>query len=96
VDAARFPFTYYTNQVVKKIGRNWQWSTEFGDLKTVVRFRILRSGEVSAVDIDKSSGDRVFDEQAVRAVKLASPFPPLPDGYEGDDLGVYFEFRYHE
>ncbi|MHB9155251.1 MAG: energy transducer TonB [Endomicrobiales bacterium] len=96
VDAARFPYAYYTSLVVKKIGRSWQWSTEYGKLKAVVYFKIMRSGEIGEVKVKEASGDRLFDEQAVRAISLASPFPPLPSGYSGDDLGVYFEFTYRE
>jgi TonB family protein len=96
VDTARFPYAYYTNTIVRKIGRYWQWSNEFGRLKSVVFFRITKDGSVPEVSLKDSSGDNLFDEQAVRAVKLASPFPPLPDGYPDNDLGVYFEFSYKE
>jgi len=96
VDAAKFPYSYYTNAIVRKIGRYWQWSNEFGRLKSVVFFRIVKDGSVSEVKLKDSSGDSLFDEQAVRAVKLASPFPSLPEGYPDNDLGVYFEFSYKE
>lgn len=93
-DAAKFPYAYYTNTIVKKIGRYWQWSTEFGQLKTVLYFKIQRDGNISEVEVKTSSGDDSFDRQAERAVRLSSPFPPLPDGYQGGDLGVYFEFSF--
>lgn len=96
LDTAQFPYTYYTNMIVKKIGRNWQWGTGFGQMKTVLYFKIRRSGDITDVGVKKSSGDRLFDQQAVRAIKLSSPFPPLPDGYSGDDLGVFFEFGFKE
>ena len=96
VDSARFPYAYYTNAIVKKIGRYWQWTNEFGRLKSVVFFRIGRDGSVQEVNLKDSSGDSLFDEQALRAVQLASPFPPLPEGYPDKDLGVYFEFSYKE
>ncbi|MBN1824333.1 MAG: cell envelope integrity protein TolA [Endomicrobiales bacterium] len=95
-DISNFPFTYYTNQIVRKIGRFWQWSREFGRLKTVVYFKILRDGQVAKIDVKDSSGDSLFDAQAVRAVTLSTPFPPLPESYPGEDLGVYFEFTYRE
>jgi TonB family protein len=96
IDSVRFPYAYYTNLVVRKIGRYWQWSNEFGKLRTVVFFRINRDGGVAEVNLKDPSGDSLFDDQAVRAVKLASPFPPLPEGYAEKDLGVYFEFTYRE
>jgi len=96
LDTAQFPFTYYTNIIVKKIGRNWQWGSGFGQMKTVLYFKIRRSGDITEVNVRKSSGDQLFDDQAVRSIKLSSPFPPLPDGYTGDDLGVFFEFGFKE
>ena len=96
LDSANFPYAYYTRTIVKNIGRNWQWSTGYGQMKAIVFFRIQKSGTVSEVNIKETSGDSMFDQQAVRAVKLASPFPPLPDGYSDSDLGVYFEFTYKQ
>ena len=96
VDMTRFPYAYYTNLIVRKIGRYWQWANEFGKLKSVVYFKILKDGNVSEVSLKDSSGDNLFDEQAMRAVNMASPFPPLPEGYAENDLGVYFEFTYRE
>jgi protein TonB len=96
VDTAKFPYAYYTNQIVRKINRYWQWSNEFGKLKTVVFFKISRDGSVNSETIKDSSGDSLFDDQALRAVTMASPFPPLPDGYPDNDLGVYFEFTFKE
>jgi TonB family protein len=96
LDTANFPYSYYTGGIVRKISRYWQWANQFGNLKTVVYFRIQRDGTVTEATVKKSSGDTLFDQQAVRAVKLSSPFPPLPDGYRDADLGVYFEFAYRE
>ena len=59
-------------------------------------FRIAKDGNILDETVKDTSGDRLFDEQAMRAVKMAGPFPPLPDGYTDNDLGVYFEFTYRE
>ena len=42
----------------------------------------------------KGSGFEFFDSSALRAVMLSDPMPPLPFGYNGDDLGVHFGFEY--
>ena len=96
IDAVRFPYTYYTNQIVKKISQNWQWSSDFGRLTTIIYFKVSKTGNVGEVFVKQSSGDSLFDSQAVRAVKLADPFPPLPFGYEDNELGIYFEFSFKE
>jgi TonB family protein len=97
LETAKFPFTYYVNQVRKKIVENWLWSQNYpGELKTVVYFKILRSGEVVDLRIKESSNNKLYDNICLRAVELAKPFPPLPQGFTEEYLGVYFEFKYKE
>ena len=48
----------------------------FGSLKLSVAIRA--DGSVEKVEIDKSSGHRMLDAAAVRIVKLAAPYSPLP------------------
>ncbi len=87
-----FKYSYYTGAILKKIKRYWQ-DSNINILRTVVYFKIEKNGQISKLKISKSSKDEVFDKNALRAVELASPFPPLPDGYEENSLGVYFEFK---
>lgn len=90
-----FKYSYYASAIYKKIKRYWQ-DSNINVLRTVVYFKIDRSGNISKLKISKSSKNSVFDKNALRAVELASPFPPLPDGYLEDSLGVYFEFKTKE
>ena len=90
-----FKFGYYTNNIVKKISRHWQWSNTVEPYRAVVYFKIYRDGRVFDVKIKESSGNEPFDQNAIRAVELASPFAPLPDSYNEDSLGVYFEFKFN-
>lgn len=97
LETAKFPFTYYVNQIRKKIVENWLWSQNYpGELKTVVYFKILRSGEITELKIKESSNNKLYDNICIRAVEVAKPFPPLPEGFKEDYLGVYFEFKYKE
>ena len=66
----------------------------YSSYRAVVYFRIEKDGFVRNVEIKESSGDEGFDENAIRAVQLASPFAPLPEGYNQEHLGVYFEFKF--
>jgi protein TonB len=96
LDAAKFPYAYYTNMIVKRINRNWQWAQSFGKMKAVIYFKIQKDGRITDIAVKESSGEALFDQQAVRAVSLADPLAPLPDGYSDTDLGVYFEFQFRE
>lgn len=54
----------------------------FGSLKLSVS--INKDGSVEKIEVDKSSGQRILDAAAVRIVKLASPFSPLPPNITKD------------
>jgi colicin import membrane protein len=61
-------------------------------LETVIDVTILRSGAVTEVNFEKKSGNRYFDESALKAIRKASPFPPLPAwiGEGSLDVGIRF------
>lgn len=48
------------------------------DRITVVGVQITDDGKLLDASIDSSSGDRLFDNSALRAVFHAAPFPPVP------------------
>ncbi|MBD3271409.1 MAG: TonB family protein, partial [Elusimicrobia bacterium] len=96
LEGAKFPYLYYLRMIKKKIGQNWEWPQNQGVLKTIVYFKILRTGAVEGIEIDTSSKNSLFDTAALRAVHLAKPFSPLPGGYDEEYLGVYFEFAFKE
>ncbi|HJR52483.1 MAG TPA: energy transducer TonB [Gemmatimonadota bacterium] len=85
-----FEFPWYLEQLVSKIERNWRPTSN--TLSTTVHFRIERSGRIRDIDIAEESGNFLFDQAARRAVEASAPMPPLPDEYDGDYLGVYFQF----
>jgi TonB family protein len=94
VDAARFPFSYFLSAIERKVSENWYTAvSESGaGLSCVVYFRLMRNGGVQDVKIETSSGNSYFDRAALRAVKSAAPFPPLPGGFPDDFLGIHFTF----
>lgn len=46
-----------------------------------VKFDILKDGALGSVEVLKSSGYKILDDEAVRAIKSAAPFQPLPDDW---------------
>lgn len=48
------------------------------DKITVVGVQITEDGKLVDASIDSSSGDKLFDNSALRAVFHAAPFPPIP------------------
>ena len=44
----------------------------------VVTVSIRADGSLESVDINRSSGERILDQAAVRIVNLAAPYAPFP------------------
>jgi TonB family protein len=63
------------------------------NMEAVVHVRILRSGDIADLWYEKSSGNKYFDESALKAVKKANPFPPLPEFIP--DKSVEVGIRFH-
>ena len=65
-------------------------------LEAVIDVTILRSGAVTDVNFEKRSGNRYFDESAMKAIRKASPFPPLPMVIRGTSVQVGIRFHSSE
>jgi TonB family protein len=95
---ANFPYTYYLNIITDRVSSNWFSSLVdpglSGNFQTIIYFRIEKSGQVSDVKIEQSSGVTPLDLSAVRAVKASAPFPPLPREYEDAYLGIHLIFEH--
>jgi len=94
VDAPEFPFSYYLSAIERKVSSNWfSGSVEHGTSRScLVFFRLNRSGGISGLRIEESSGDSYFDRAALRAVRSSAPFPPLPGAFDEPSLGIHFKF----
>jgi colicin import membrane protein len=66
------------------------------NIYAVIHAQILRDGTVVGVGFERRSGNRYFDESALRTVKKASPFPPLPDGFREGNIEVGIRFHSSE
>ena len=62
-------------------------------LEAVIHVTILRSGGTTAINFEKRSGNRYFDESALKAIQKALPFPPLPAEIGGGSLEVGIRFH---
>jgi protein TonB len=93
-DFSNFPYPWYITQVREALWNSWtQRMPSSGMLKCTVRFEIQRGGTVSAVAVERSSGNRLFDYAAETAVESSAPFPVLPDDFYEDALTVHVEFK---
>ncbi|PJB82657.1 MAG: hypothetical protein CO090_02220 [Acidobacteria bacterium CG_4_9_14_3_um_filter_49_7] len=95
LDGANFEYAYYLSIVQDRVGSNWV-RTYIGKGKVKIYFRINRDGSIVGAMIEESSGDVGLDRVALRAITASSPLPPLPEGYEGNSLGIHIWFNYEE
>jgi TonB family protein len=77
----------YLDQIERRIMAAWKLPLNANGLKVFIRLRLERSGRVSDVRVEKSSGDKQFDASAVQAVRRASPFPPVPKSAQSSLVG---------
>ncbi|MGA9333140.1 MAG: TonB family protein [Rudaea sp.] len=54
----------------------------------VLTVALARNGKVKHIDVIESSGHKILDAAAVRIVKLAAPFPPIPTKEGVDELYI--------
>ena len=95
VEGKNFTDDFYLNLIITKIANNWLNPLRGGrKISTVIYFKIQKNGDVTDIKIEKSSGNKLFDQSAKRAVMASSPLPSLPESYTGDFLGVHFEFQH--
>ena len=53
---------------------------------TTVRFTLFKDGTIQNPAITDSSGSTALDNAAIAAVRNAVPYPPFPEGQEGNSL----------
>jgi len=63
--------------------------------KLTLEFVVLGNGELGEVRLIRSSGYSILDQEAVRAVKAASPFQPIPPEV-GSRLCIAGNFEYED
>jgi TonB family protein len=93
LDVADFCCPDYIATMLDRIRSGWQQNQgATGDV--LVKFTIQRSGQITDVSVDKSSGSPVLDLAAMRAVLGTRTLNPLPSAFPNPTLGVRLSFQY--
>jgi protein TonB len=81
----------------ERVAQKWRTDSVDARIRTlppaIVTYEILRNGTVRNVRVVQSSGNALLDNSAQRAIYEAAPFPPLPNGYEGNSAVIEFWFQ---
>lgn len=86
----------YIGVVWSRVKQNWTMPQALmpkENIETVIDVKISRSGTLDYIGFEKRSGNRYFDDSALRAVKKSTPFPPLP--YWIMDRSIEIGIRFH-
>jgi TonB family protein len=63
--------------------------------KVTIEFAILKDGKVAGMKLVSTSGDVALDRGAWGGITASNPFPPLPNEFGGQYLGLRFAFYYN-
>ncbi len=97
-DTTGFRHRGYMRMLKERIEDIWKYPKEAaqrglsGDL--YIKFSITKDGKLGETEIVRTSGHRELDEAAMKALKNAEPFWPLPDDWEKDTLEIKGHFIY--
>lgn len=95
-----YPWGDYADIMVRRIRANWYAnmpSVIRMGLKgvVVIRFTILRSGQITEVTMLSGSDVPPFDFAAKKAIEISSPLPPLPADFPNPSEHVTCAFYYN-
>ena len=96
--AKGFPLGEYANQIKERIKGKWNIPSHLQNFQghTTVVFYIDKNGRYGNARIVTSSGSNSFDMAALMAVIESDPFPPLPKGFPGSQIGAKFVLSWNE
>ncbi|MFQ6108260.1 MAG: energy transducer TonB [Candidatus Aminicenantales bacterium] len=97
--AEGYDLTPWASEVVNRIQDHWiipssQRKSARGTVRILVR--IEKSGDLSSIEIIKSSDVSVLDLLALNAIRSSLPFPRLPGDFPLKSLEAHFLFLYNE
>jgi len=88
----------YFNKIRERIKANWVYPRQAGERgiegELLIEFHIAKDGRVAYIELRHSSGAAILDDAALTAVKLAQPFPPVPDEIAKQTLAINGQFKY--
>jgi TonB family protein len=91
-------YSPYATVVKERIQRHWSYPVAAretyvqGDL--LIIFRLERNGHLVNSRIARPSGYRILDNASIKAIELASPFPPFPETIPVQFLNINASFAY--
>ncbi|MFH1674432.1 MAG: TonB family protein [Pseudomonadota bacterium] len=90
----------YNAEIWHQIQKQWAFSNQLAqgrtNLEAIIIAKIMKDGQIRDLWFEERSGNNFFDDSVFRAIKKASPLPPLPEGYPSPYYEVGFRFNLSE
>jgi colicin import membrane protein len=86
----------YIGAVWIRIKQNWSMPPSLlpeKNISTIIDVKISRSGALEYANFEKRSGNRYFDDSALRAIRKSGPFPPLPSWIRDNSIEIGVRFN---
>ena len=98
LNAPEIQYISYFASIKRKIELVWQYPYEAATAgiqgELTLDFVIARSGKVDSIDLIRGSGSKILDDEAIRAIRKAAPFDPIPAQYKIPTLLIRGRFVY--
>ena len=98
LDSQDVKYVSYLTKIKKKIEPLWHYPEPARTIglqgKLAIRFSIVRDGQLTRLELLRSSGHPLLDEQALKAVRGAAPYFPLPERLHISRLHINATFEY--
>ncbi|MEO8052092.1 MAG: TonB family protein [Acidobacteriota bacterium] len=90
-------FAGYGQQIQNLVAQKWHTNDVDARVQTapvvIASFDLMRDGRIRNLRVVQQSGISALDYSVQRAILEASPFPPLPPGFDRDSAQVEFTFE---
>lgn len=98
INTKEFKYWSYLQKIKQKIELVWEYP-EYARTRGIggqlrINFSIGKDGKIEQAILINSSGVKVLDDAALKALSDASPFPPFPDTWDISKLNIDGTFIY--
>lgn len=98
LDSQDLKYVSYLSTIKKKIEPRWNYPESAQKIglqgKLALYFSIVLDGHLAKLELLNSSGHTLLDEEALKAVRGAAPYYPLPERLEISRLNILATFEY--
>jgi len=93
-------YVSYFNRIKIAIEQNWEYpelALRYGlQGRLSLEFAIGANGQLEQLRIIRSSGSQLLDDEALRAIRAAAPFPPIPSWIKGGPVMISASMEYND